>query len=51
MTRYDFLWARWVIVQTDLNLPNLTFGQPDMTSYYYLDEWFWVMFEPTPNLA
>ena len=30
MTRYDFLWARWVIlsnVRTDLNLPNFTFGQ------------------------
>ena len=65
MTRYDFLWARWVIlinVRTHLNLTwyhfwstfHVNWGKlwPDMTSYG-LDEWFWAMFEPTwnwPNL-
>ena len=66
MTRYDFLWAGWVIlsnVWTDLHLTYFHFWStfhvnwgkqwPDMTSYG-LDEWFWVMFEPTwiwPNFT
>ena len=66
MTRYDFLWAKWVIlstVRTDLNLTYFHFWSilhvnwgkwwPDMTSYG-LNEWFWAMFKPTwtwPNLT
>ena len=56
MTRYDFLWARWVIlsnVRTDLHLTSFYFWStyhvhcdPDVTSYG-LDEWFWAMFEST----
>ena len=61
MTRYYFIWARWVIlsnVRTDFNLTEFHFWSTlhvdwgkiwsDMTSYG-LDDWFWAMFEPTPT--
>ena len=57
MTRYDFLWARQVIlsnVRTDSQLDLVTLlvyfvfelGQI-MTISYRPDEWFWAMCEPT----
>ena len=66
ITRYDFLWARLVIlsnVRTDLYLTlfhcwstcYVNWGKywQDITSYW-LDEWFWAMFELTwtwPNFT
>ena len=48
MTRYDFLWARWMIlinVRTDAQLGQII-PRYDLLG---LDEWFWAMFKPTPT--
>ena len=54
MTRYDFLWARWVIlsnIQTNLNFRWIGANNEQIWLYclYGVDEWFWAMFELTPT--